>query len=85
MARIRADHPEETGGKLDAYIVPLRQQFVGSVRRPLILLLVAVALVLLIACANIANLLLSSATSEKKRLPYVLPWGLTNLDCCAKC
>jgi putative ABC transport system permease protein len=68
MKRIVADYPEETGGKLGAFIVPIRDQLVGNVRRPLILLLIAVAFVLLIACANIASLLLSVAASRKKEI-----------------
>jgi predicted permease len=69
-ARLRRDFPAfyPPNGGLTFAVVPLQEQVVGGVRRSLAILSGAVACVLLIACANVANLLLSRGVSRQKEL-----------------
>jgi putative ABC transport system permease protein len=63
-----SDEAPQFNKNWSADVLPLREQFFGNVKRPLWLMLGAVGFVLLIACANVANLLLSLAAAREKEI-----------------
>ena len=66
--RLHDQHPDNPLVSLSANVRPLLEDMVGDVKRPLYMLLAAAGCVLLIACLNVANLLVARTSARRKEL-----------------
>jgi ABC-type antimicrobial peptide transport system permease subunit len=64
---------------VDFTVIPQQEYMVGNVRNPLIMILVAVGFLLVVACVNVANLLLTQATTRQRDFAVRTALGATRV------